>query len=64
MDNHLIIGLGGTGGKVVAAYRRLIFEKYRGDLRPEGLWVDYLYLIRAKRIFMNGAASGTLWAAA
>ena len=44
MDNHLIIGLGGTGGKVVAAYRRLIFEKYRGDLRPEGLWVDYLYL--------------------
>lgn len=44
MDNHLIIGLGGTGGKVVAAYRRLIFEKYQGNLRPEGLWVDYLYL--------------------
>lgn len=44
MENHLIIGLGGTGGKVVAAYRRLIFEKYRGNLRPDGLWVDYLYL--------------------
>ncbi len=44
MENHLIIGLGGTGGKVVAAYRRLMFEKYKGNLKPEGVWVEYLYL--------------------
>ena len=32
MENHLIIGLGGTGGRVLAAYRKLIFEKYNGEI--------------------------------
>ena len=43
MDNHLIIGLGGTGGRVLAAYRKLVFERF-GNLKPEGIWVDYLYV--------------------
>lgn len=42
--NHLIIGLGGTGGKVLAAYRKLIFEKFKGNMNPEGLWIDYIYV--------------------
>lgn len=43
MENHLLIGLGGTGGRVLAAYRKLIFERY-GNLKPEGVWIDYLYV--------------------
>ena len=44
MENHLIIGLGGTGGRVLAAYRKLIFEKYKGELKPKDLWIDYVYV--------------------
>ncbi len=28
-SNHLIVGLGGTGGKVIRAFRRAIYEEYR-----------------------------------
>lgn len=44
MDNHIIIGLGGTGGRVLAAYRKLIFEKFKGNLEPDDLWIRYLYV--------------------
>jgi len=35
--NHLIIGLGGTGGRVIRAFRKTIFEEYRNTepKRPE-----------------------------
>ena len=42
-NNHLIIGLGGTGGKIIAAYRKLIVERFN-NLKPSGLWIDYIYL--------------------
>lgn len=28
-SNHLIVGLGGTGGKIIRAFRRAIYEEYR-----------------------------------
>jgi len=28
-SNHLIVGLGGTGGKIIRAFRRSIYEEYR-----------------------------------
>ncbi len=43
MENHLIVGLGGTGGRVLAAYRKLVYERF-SCLKPEGVWVDYLYV--------------------
>lgn len=43
MENHLIIGLGGTGGRVLAAYRKLVLERFQ-TLKPENIWVDYLYV--------------------
>ncbi|MBQ0088076.1 MAG: hypothetical protein KBT27_01940 [Prevotellaceae bacterium] len=43
MENHLIIGLGGTGGRVLAAYRKLVYERY-SSINPDGMWVDYLYV--------------------
>jgi hypothetical protein len=44
MENHIIIGLGGTGGRVLAAYRKLMFEKFNGDVKPKDMWIDYLYM--------------------
>lgn len=41
--NHLVVGLGGTGGKVLAAFRRLIFQQYR-EVSPAELAIDYLYI--------------------
>lgn len=42
--NHLILGLGGTGGKVIREFRKRYFEDYK-DLKPHnGVFVDYLYV--------------------
>lgn len=41
--NHLIIGLGGTGGKVVRALRKAIYQEYK-DARPGGVALEYLYV--------------------
>ena len=44
MANHLIIGLGGTGGKILREMRKRIYEEYRSN-EPEGnIYVDYLYI--------------------
>jgi hypothetical protein len=43
MDNHLLVGLGGTGGRIVRALRKSIFERYRAD-DPEGVNLRYLYV--------------------
>lgn len=44
MENHLIIGLGGTGGRVLASFRKLMFERFDGDVKPKDMWIDYLYV--------------------
>src|SRR5260370_2397438 len=41
--NHLIIGLGGTGGKIIRAYRKTIFQEFRKE-EPDGANVGYFYL--------------------
>jgi len=43
MSNHLIIGLGGTGGKIIRAFRKTIFQEFR-KTEPEGVNVGYLYV--------------------
>ncbi len=40
--NHIIIGLGGTGGKVLRAFRKTIFQNYRVQ-SPPGVNIGYLY---------------------
>jgi len=30
-NNHLIIGLGGTGGKIIRAFKKVIFQEFRSD---------------------------------
>ena len=29
MENHLVIGLGGTGGKIIRALRKTIYQEFR-----------------------------------
>ncbi|MBO7468606.1 MAG: hypothetical protein J6T81_00600 [Bacteroidales bacterium] len=49
MENHLIIGLGGTGGHIIRAFRKRVYEEFRSNNVPNDsmrevavsyLWVD------------------------
>jgi hypothetical protein len=41
--NHVLIGLGGTGGKILRAFRRTIYQNYRAE-QPKGPNLRYLYV--------------------
>lgn len=43
MANHLIIGLGGTGGNILKAFQKRFKARY-GDGNPENTRVNYLYV--------------------
>ena len=43
IHNHLIVGLGGTGGNMLYAFRRLLFNKYRA-FEPPTANIRYLYI--------------------
>ncbi len=61
MENHLIIGLGGTGGRVLAAFRKLMFEKFNGDVKPNDMWIDYLYMDSSEQdLKMNDPAQWSI----
>jgi hypothetical protein len=34
-QNHLIIGLGGTGGNIIRSFRKTVYEAYGSDLAPD-----------------------------
>lgn len=42
-NNHLIIGLGGTGGKIIRAFRKTIFQEFR-QTDPPDVNLGYLYV--------------------
>lgn len=44
MANHLIIGLGGTGGKVIRELRKRIYEEFRSNEPGNGVYIDYVYV--------------------
>ena len=41
--NHLIVGLGGTGGKIIRSFRKAILQNFR-KTSPDGVNVEYLYV--------------------
>jgi hypothetical protein len=44
MANHLIIGLGGTGGKILREMRKRVYEEF-GSNNPQGkTYIEYLYV--------------------
>lgn len=44
MANHLIIGLGGTGGKVIRELRKRIYEEFHSVEPGGGAFINYLYV--------------------
>ena len=42
--NHLIIGLGGTGGKIIREFRKRYFEENHDLKEHNGVFVEYLYV--------------------
>ena len=44
MANHLIIGLGGTGGRVLRELRKRIYEEFRSNDPECGIYMDYIYV--------------------
>ena len=41
--NHVVIGLGGTGGKVIRSLRKLVYTEFRSEA-PDGVDIGYLYV--------------------
>lgn len=41
--NHLVIGLGGTGGKIIRALRKTLYQEFRAE-QPQGVGIGYLYV--------------------
>ena len=44
MANHLFIGLGGTGGKVLRELRKRVYEEFRSNDPGNGIFLDYVYV--------------------
>lgn len=44
MANHLLIGLGGTGGKVLREMRKRIFEEFRSNDSSSRAHIEYIYV--------------------
>lgn len=42
--NHLIIGLGGTGGKILCELRKRVYEELKTDDVTAPIYLDYLYV--------------------
>lgn len=42
--NHLIIGLGGTGGKILREYRKRYFEEFKDFDSHSNVHIEYLYV--------------------
>lgn len=42
-ENHILIGLGGTGGKVLKAFRKRLYQEYNADERAQ-LPIAFLYV--------------------
>lgn len=42
-ENHILVGLGGTGGKVLKAFRKRLFQEYSSEERSK-LSIGYVYV--------------------
>jgi len=49
MHNHLLIGLGGTGGKILRALRKNVFQEFRSN-HPKIINLQYLYIDSSKEM--------------
>lgn len=48
-ENHILVGLGGTGGKVLKAFRKRLFQEHTADQRAK-LPLGYVYVDSSKEM--------------
>jgi hypothetical protein len=53
MDNHLIIGLGGTGGSIIRELRKTIHRRNQNQVRPSWVNIEYLYVDSSPKELAN-----------
>ena len=56
MKNHMLIGLGGTGGKILRALRKNVFQEFRGA-ETDLVKLRYLYIDSSKEMMAIDDAS-------
>ncbi len=49
MDNHILIGIGGTGGKILKAFRKRMFQEYSEEERRK-LPIGFIYVDSTKEM--------------
>jgi len=57
--NHLLIGLGGTGGRVLRSFRKLAYQAFRERL-PDYVTLDYLFVDSDPKSFRDDDPSWTV----
>ncbi|MDH6343609.1 hypothetical protein M2480_002405 [Parabacteroides sp. PFB2-12] len=53
-ENHILIGVGGTGGKILKAFRKRIFQEYNESERKQ-LPVGYVYVDSSREMMTPGS---------
>ena len=59
-ENHILIGLGGTGGKVLKAFRKRLYQEYNDDERAK-LPIAFLYVDSSTEEMMPGDKTCMSW---
>jgi len=52
--NHILVGLGGTGGKVLKAFRKRIFTEFPEDAERNKLSIGYVYVDSTREMMVKG----------
>ena len=56
-ENHILIGLGGTGGKVLKAIRKRIYQEFPNDDKRVKLPIGYVYVDSTREMMIAGDPS-------
>ena len=56
MANHLLIGLGGTGGKILRAMRKRIYEEFGSNELTDKTHLGYIYVDSDERDLKDDAS--------
>ena len=62
--NHILIGLGGTGGKILRAFKMRMFEEFPDQKEREKQSVSLLYVDSSKEINLRAADNADVSACA
>lgn len=60
MENHILIGLGGTGGKVLKAFRKRLFQEFTPEERAN-LPISFLYVDSSTEMMQAGDITWKYW---